>query len=94
MMPKRLLKRNLKVRAMIHNEATKASPASAGSRRDTSMVTAPRDGRLLILHRYGQPRIFVGRWVESDGWWHDESGKRMTHVHSWEPHRGNAKGEP
>jgi hypothetical protein len=67
---------------------------TTGSRRDTSMSTAPRDGRLLRLHRYGQPRIFTGRWAANDGvagWWHNEKGERMTHVHSWEPHRENEK---
>jgi hypothetical protein len=50
------------------------------------MMTAPRNGGYLRLHRYGKPRTFIGRWAADDGcgWWHNEKGERMTHVHSWE----------
>jgi len=60
------------------------------------MMTAPRCGGYLRLHRYGAPRIFVGRWAADDGhgWWHDETGKRMTNVHSWEFITENSPDKP
>jgi hypothetical protein len=52
--------------------------------RDSSMMTAPRD-RKLLLERYGSPSKFVGRWDHETQRWLNEAGEWMTKVHTWHP---------
>ncbi len=52
--------------------------------RDSSMVTAPRD-RKILLERYGMPAKFVGQWDCETKCWLNEAGEWMTKVHSWHP---------
>jgi hypothetical protein len=66
-------------------------------KRDTSMVTAPRD-KWVILERYpdgdGGPKRFVGRWNEEKFRWEDQDGVFRSRVHSWHPFPANAGGHP
>jgi hypothetical protein len=58
------------------------------SRRDSSMVTAPRD-RWVMLDRHpdgdGGPKKFKGIWNAEKSRWEDRHGNFMSRVHSWHP---------
>lgn len=83
------------MKARIKQPASPALSRTICSRLDTSMVTAPRDGRLLNLTRYPDHHDktvrFVGRWDADPGWWKNEAGHPMTRVHSWAPLSENSK---
>jgi hypothetical protein len=64
------------------------SDSAPCSRRDSSMMTAPRD-RWLMLDRYldgdGGPKQFEGIWNAEKSRWEDRYGNFMSRVHSWHP---------